>query len=533
MPTLYGPDGRPVNTKDLTRQVAVVSVRDRWSGYPSQGLTPQKLARIFKEADAGDVSRQAELFEEIEEKDCHLASILQTRKLAVLGLEYEILAYSDDPADQKVAEFVREVLDNDDFEDAMLDLLDAIGKGFAVSEILWNIQGGQAVISELKHVPQKKFVWEGDEIRLLMEQSGFKGEPLMPNKFAVHRYKARSGHPSRAGVLRVCSWMYLFKNYSVKDWVAFAEVYGMPLRLGKYDAGASPEDREALRQAVMQLGTDAAGIISKATEIEFVETAQRGGDIYEALADFADRQMSKAVLGQTLTTEVGGKGSYAASQTHQEVRQDLLEADCKALARTIHRQLIRPLVAFNFGPEAAAHLPWLKFHYEEPEDQVRSAGTYRTLIRDIGLPVAQEHVYDKFGVPKPEEGQDLVVPPTAGQGAGAPVEPAPASRQVIPLACPGCGAVAATAGGGLTPQQRAIEGLAGQALAEAGAAVGGLTAPVLQMIREAASLEDLAERISEAYAGMDRDALADLLARSLFVADLYGRWQAQGGGGRG
>ncbi len=49
------------------------------SSYPSQGLTPERLAAIFREADAGDVRRQAELFEEMEEKDAHLGSVLQTR----------------------------------------------------------------------------------------------------------------------------------------------------------------------------------------------------------------------------------------------------------------------------------------------------------------------------------------------------------------------------------------------------------------------------------------------------------------------
>ena len=66
-----------------TREVAVAQVSDKYSEYPSNGLTPVKLAEIFREADAGDVLRQMELFEEMEEKDPHLFSQLQTRKNAV------------------------------------------------------------------------------------------------------------------------------------------------------------------------------------------------------------------------------------------------------------------------------------------------------------------------------------------------------------------------------------------------------------------------------------------------------------------
>ena len=121
------------------REVAVAQVTDKYSEYPSEGLTPRKLAEIFKDADAGDVSRQAELFEEMEEKDPHLFSQLQTRKNAVTGLDYEIIPFdSDDPRDKEIAEFVEEQINGiEGLEDVMLDLLDAIGKGFAVSEIMW------------------------------------------------------------------------------------------------------------------------------------------------------------------------------------------------------------------------------------------------------------------------------------------------------------------------------------------------------------------------------------------------------------
>lgn len=50
-----------------SREIAVAHVSDKYSEYPSNGLTPVRLAEIFREADAGDVLRQMELFEEMEE----------------------------------------------------------------------------------------------------------------------------------------------------------------------------------------------------------------------------------------------------------------------------------------------------------------------------------------------------------------------------------------------------------------------------------------------------------------------------------
>ena len=149
-PPLHRPD---------TREVAVAQVTDKYSDYPSNGLTPVRLAEIFKEADAGDILRQAELFEEMEEKDPHLFSQLQTRKNAVTGLDFEIIPFdSDDERDKEIAEFVEAQINGiEGFGDIMLDLLDAIGKGFAVSEIMWAYEGGHVVVSDIRSRYQKRF----------------------------------------------------------------------------------------------------------------------------------------------------------------------------------------------------------------------------------------------------------------------------------------------------------------------------------------------------------------------------------------
>ena len=86
----------PSRKKPNTAEVAVAQVNDKYSTYPSNGLTPVRLAQIFREADSGDVLRQMELFEEMEEKDPHLFSQLQTRKNAVTGLDFEVIPFSDD-----------------------------------------------------------------------------------------------------------------------------------------------------------------------------------------------------------------------------------------------------------------------------------------------------------------------------------------------------------------------------------------------------------------------------------------------------
>ena len=398
---------RPV---DMT--IAAGEINDRYSDYPSRGLNPVKLASILRDADEGNVRSQMELFEEMEEKDAHLFSQMQTRKLAVTGLDWEVQPFSpDDEQDKAIAEWIKDqLLGIENLDDILTDLLDAIGKGVSIMEIIWGVDSdGFNVIEDIRYVHQKKLVWdwETDDMLVCTEQFP-NGIHLPKNKFVVHRYKAKSGHPSRAGIMRIVSWMYLFKNYTVKDWVSFCEVYGMPLRIGKYDPGASEADKQELLDAIVRIGSDAAGIIPETTMIEFKEANKTtSADIYEQLARYCDEQISKAILGQTLTSDSGG-GSYAQSKTHNEVRHDLTAADAKALAVTIRRDIIRPLVEYNFG--ADANVPFIRFNSDEEEDQKEAVDMYRTLVCDMGLKVPASHVYKRFSIPEPEEGEETLQP---------------------------------------------------------------------------------------------------------------------------
>lgn len=503
-----------------TNEIAVAQVTDKYSEYPSNGLTPVKLAEIFKEADAGDVLRQMELFEEMEEKDPHLFSQLQTRKNAVTGLDFEIIPFSDDPRDKEIADFIEEQINGiESLEDVETDLLDAIGKGFAVSEIMWGYDEGHVVVREIKSRHQKRFFWDSlDDSFKVRTKDAPEGILLPTNKFIVHRYKARSGHTSRAGILRVVAWMYLFKNYDLKDWVSFAEVYGLPLRLGKYAPGASEADKVALMQALIQIGADAAGIIPDGTSIDFITTEKTSSsDLYERLARYCDEQISKAILGQTLTSDSGG-GSYAQSKTHNDVRHDLTVADCKSLASTLRRDLIRPLCIFNFGEDK--RVPHIRFDCEESEDLTQTATIIGTLVDEVGLRVPTSFIYKKFSIPEPEADEEVAAPRSTSAGlTGLPFKKEPNPAQI---------ALKAEGDGGVGTQQH-IDKLASAAVRHGAGSFKRAFGPVLKIIEKAESLEELRDMmednkaVAELYAAMDVSEVEELLQKVMLYADLEGR----------
>lgn len=511
--------------RPVTARVAAGDVNDKFSEYPSNGLTPGRLARIFRDADEGDVRMQMELFEEMEEKDTHLFSQMQTRKLAVTGLDWEVQPFSKDDRDKEIADFIDGQLKGiENFDSVLMDMLDAIGKGISIMELCWTVENGYNIIDDIEYVHPKKLIWDSlnDEMKICTREYPA-GTELPENKFVVHKYKAKSGHPSRAGIMRVVSWMYLFKNYDIKDWVSFCEVFGMPLRLGKYDASASEDDKRQLMEAIISLGTDAAGIVPGSTMIEFIESQKTTSvEIYEKLARYCDEQISKAILGQTLTSDSGG-GSYAQSKTHNEVRHDLTVADAKALAVTIRRDIIRPLVEFNFGVDA--NLPLFTFDCQEVADQKDTVGIYRTLVCDMGLGIPKGHIYKKFSIPEPAEGEEVLKPPV-GMAAMPHEQTTTGGTEMLPGKILGAEEFILKDG---DQEQTQVDSIVAMADKQAGSIFEEMLKPILRIVDTADDMEELQKilkdekKLAGLYGQMQSTELEDLIRQGIYLSTLIGR----------
>lgn len=527
MVTLYDQFGRPIERtatkKPERRPLAVAPIRDSWRDYVASGLTPVKLAGIFRDADAGDLRRQAELFDQIEERDGHIIGEISKRRNVILDVDFQVTPASEDSRDVKVAEAVEEMLDNiTDWADVLVSLQDGVGKGFAALELGWDVSEGQAQVEDFKFIEQKRFMFYDSagilsHIPRLITDDDPLGIDIPVWKTLYHRYGGKSGHATRSGIYRVCTWWYLFKNYAVKDWMVFCEVYGMPLRLGKYDPGASTADREALEIAVRTLGSDAAGVISKSTEIEFVtgNKGTSGADLYKDLASFGNKEMSKAILGSTLTADVDGKGSYAAANTHNEVRLDLLRSDARALAGTIRNQLIRPWVGFNYGWDTP--VPKYAGNFEEPEDLQAKSEIIDKFSERMDIPVS--YVRRVFSIPEPEKGEECL---RATNSLNPQKPPKIAKNQ---QGSSGVQVAAKNPAPAKTEDYDPLEPLSERLDREASPYIDEMTEVVRSMMEHLDSLEELRDALLDGWKNLDTEELGIKMAQAMAAAELLGRYE--------
>lgn len=510
--TVLGPDGVPLQVSTITDDVlppSSIGVRQDWANSIASGLTPGRLAQILRAANEGDNRDLLTLAEEMEERDTHYASVLGQRKRAVSGIEPVVMPGAENDTRAKAAaDAFEKVVFAPQFDDAVDDLLDALGKGYAVVQPLWQFGEVWQPGKYLRHDPRNFQFDAADDLRIRSAETQ-DGLEVPPWSVILHRPRLKSGLTVRGGLARLVCWTFMLKSYTLQDWAAFLEIFGMPLRVGRYDRQASAEEKRVLLRAVRDLATDAAAIIPMGMEIEFIEAKGGGGNaVFGAMADYLDKQVSKAVIGQTMTTDEGS--SLAQSKTHDEVRLDIRRADAKQLGTTISRDLAAPFTAFNFGPDVAP--PQVVWPVEDAEDITVFSEAVARLV-PLGQPVAVSDVAKRMGLRVPDAGEAVLAGPVAATPANQ------TARQLgRAAACPGCGTVHRAAAGTADAEE---DPLIAAALEDWEADIAPITDPILEAARSIRAAGGGFAEFEAALARMTPDTAA--LARRLAIMAMKAR----------
>jgi phage gp29-like protein len=202
--------------------------------------------------------------------------------------------------------------------------------------------------------------------------------------------------------------VYLAKNLALKDWMIFAEVFGMPVRIARYEPSATEQEKRELLEMLESLGSNAAGVFSRAVELQIVE-ANRGtvGPPYEKLVDFLNREMSKAWLGQTLTTETTGvSGTLTVSEVHDEVRKDIRTDDVRKEGRTLRRDVLGPLCRLKFGPDAP--VPYFRRKPGRAKELQELTRVLDAAVNRLGVGVPLSWAHEALGIPQAGQGEAVV-----------------------------------------------------------------------------------------------------------------------------
>jgi phage gp29-like protein len=296
----------------------------------------------------------------------------------------------------------------------------------------------------------------------------------------------------------------------MKWWVTLCEKHGLPWIIGRLGGAAEEPQRRDLLNKLVALVADAVSVVPKDAEVELKGFEGANADVHAAMIAVCNAEISKVLVGQTLSTELDQKGgSRAAAETHSELRGEIVEADGKLVARTMNR-LFAWITEMNLGPAVAApEFKWV----EASEPPIEWSLIVPRAVRAMPGLVPKRWAYDKFGIGEEYRGdEEMIAAPAAAGSSGE-----------------SGGEFARSEGGEseFTEEQQALEALAERSVKEAVSQLAANEAKILETVQGSSSYEEAMDKLLALYPDLDVAGLEDVLARTLLAADLFGRMTAQ------
>lgn len=315
------------------------------STHPLRGLTPERVGGIFNTVlVSGWMLDKACLDEDIILADSHYRSVDNSFRVSIIGSPFTVEPVDSSELAQAVADYQQKVLTDvcHGWQQACKRLLFGDTSGYALEEVIYDWRevsyesGGRSYTVEARTPVGFEWVrnahtrWnqaEGDRLEL-DSRDGFFPISQSPHKWllytASHDFMIR-----RRGLNYTNVWLSLIKLNAWARWAATLDIWGIRNPILKYERDRWQDDKfKAEIIAQMQawgLGQGAA--LPDDVEVDASPGISDGDarGMHAALLGIINAEQSKLRQGEQLTTETGGAGSYALSETHADTKAEHIE----------------------------------------------------------------------------------------------------------------------------------------------------------------------------------------------------------------
>jgi phage gp29-like protein len=359
--------------------------------------------------------------------DAHLTATLESRESATLSYDWRIERGDCPTRIHKTIEkwffsiMERKMCIEDLSRDELTaNLLDVIYWGYQPAELTWDYMYGMWLPVQITPKPPEWFTWfVGDkgvpEIRFLSLEHPIDGElPPDPWTLICPRIKPTYENPYGRGVAARCFWPIVFKRASMEFWLNFMERFGTPWVMGKIEGNADTTTLTSFTDDLKTLVQDAVIAVSGNRTVEILESKNQKGnnDGFKVLCDFMDSQMSKTILGHTLSTDSGEKSSYAATKGALTVRDDIQKRDI-TMVRSIWSDITN-LIMMRNGYIDTPRPRVVPYHADEVETE---RATRDEALSRTGLRFSKSYFVRTYHLE--EDDIDQIIDPSALQVTGA------------------------------------------------------------------------------------------------------------------
>lgn len=324
------------------------------------------------------------------ERDNHLTSIKGKRIMAVTGAKWVIV----DKEGKELSDLMH-IFDKEWFYGWMQEVICTRLYGHTV--LTWDVMKHSPSVPRV--IPRGQVV---PELRSYIPDPNF--ETLVRyDDPALDKWVIELGSQDDLGIMWKAGPEVIYKNYSRAAWSEYTEIYGVPPRIAKVPAYFEQHQLLQVDNALAQMGRAAYGRFPDGVDIQFPTTGT-STDVWQVFDKHVERsnsEMSKLILGQTMTTDNGSSRSQA--DVHQDESDKITADDMKQVAMATNDKLISFLKRHGIRiPEGAS------FRWHEAEDLADVRKSITELSQYFTVPV--EFVQDKLGIPVEPKQQPVADP---------------------------------------------------------------------------------------------------------------------------
>lgn len=329
--------------------------------------------------------------------DAHLSGCIQQRVGFVMSRSFK-LVNADGDADDEAGH----LLDQAWFKSLCRYCLDANWYGYSLIE-LGNVVSdgdGHPSFNGVTLIPRKHVIPEYGRVVTRVGYPWSSGIDYHERPFSDRLIEA--GQPDDLGLLLKAALHTIPKKHAMSFWDCFAEIFGMPMRIARTTT-RDPKEFKKLEDMIYNAAASLGVVTSAETDIQFVESGKGDAfNVYDKRIDRANSELSKLIIGQTMTIEDGS--SLSQSQTHLQVFENLVESDRDMIRDIVNNQLLPKMVLHGF-PVKGLRFEWDDAVDYTPEQQV----AYETMIADR-YEVDPSYFADKYGMPVGDRRNPMALP---------------------------------------------------------------------------------------------------------------------------
>lgn len=463
-------------------------------------LDAARLHRILRNAENGDTSELFDLYRDFILTHGHTQTEFSKRKLAVLSEAQRLVPNdAEDAAQVKFAEAIeKHLVDVKGWQDSLIHLLDSTLYPVSVVEKIYRPSGKPGwryELAELRPVPYRLLNFTTGELRI--EEADEEGRGLNtyhrpdPLRYIVYRgHLFRSQPDTWGGPMRAVLFWGFFATQTRDWWARFLDRFGTPFLEGTYDEG--DEDARYSLQNAFSAATRLMGIVhpdDTAIEIHQTNTTD-GGDAFQNFHGAANAEISKIILGQTLSAEGQNLGLGGGQASVQEgVRDDIRSFDRNQLSFVVSQEIIVPLFRLNSWGISPPTIHWGGADDDRIENvtEVLNAATTSGLrLTEKGLKTFNKTIGLEFEVSPNSPTPPAEFPLAALSAREASNEPAIAPQDA----------------------REAIDSLAATGAPDFADALAGTLQPLQELAAGATSLSDLESKLATAMPALDHTKAA-------------------------